>query len=325
MKLLVTGGLGFIGSNFIQKILHEESEIKIINMDAKLIGSNSENLSGIKNNKNYEFVKGNIVNKNSIEKLVKKVDVVINFAAETHVDRSIVNPELFLKSNLLGVYTILESVKKFKKKLIQISTDEVFGSLKTESANEEFSFNTSNPYSASKGSAELLINSYIKTFDCDVNITRCTNNFGPRQSPEKLIPKVISLAEKNQKIPIYGSGKNIREWIFVMDHCDAILKVMLNGKRGESYNISASNEINNLKIIKMILKLMDKPVDLIQHTKDRPGHDFRYSLDSSKIQKKLKWKSKYNFEKGLIETITWYKKNKKWNKNMSSELLKEYR
>jgi len=325
MKLLVTGGLGFIGSNFIQKILHEESEIKIINMDAKLIGSNSENLSGIKNNKNYEFVKGNIVNKNSIEKLVKKVDVVINFAAETHVDRSIVNPELFLKSNLLGVYTILESVKKFKKKLIQISTDEVFGSLKTESANEEFSFNTSNPYSASKGSAELLINSYIKTFDCDVNITRCTNNFGPRQSPEKLIPKVISLAEKNQKIPIYGSGKNIRDWIFVMDHCDAILKVMLNGKRGESYNISASNEINNLKIIKMILKLMDKPVDLIQHTKDRPGHDFRYSLDSSKIQKKLKWKSKYNFEKGLIETITWYKKNKKWNKNMSSELLKEYR
>jgi dTDP-glucose 4,6-dehydratase len=325
MKLLVTGGLGFIGSNFIQKILHEESEIKIINMDAKLIGSNSENLSGIKNNKNYEFVKGNIVNKNSIEKLVKKVDVVINFAAETHVDRSIVNPELFLKSNLLGVYTILESVKKFKKKLIQISTDEVFGSLKTESANEEFSFNTSNPYSASKGSAELLINSYIKTFDCDVNITRCTNNFGPRQSPEKLIPKVISLAEKNQKIPIYGSGKNIRDWIFVMDHCDAILKVMLNGKRGESYNISASNEINNLKIIKMILKLMDKPVDLIQHTKDRPGHDFRYSLDSSKIQKKLKWRTKYNFEDGLVETITWYKKNKKWNKNMSSELLKEYR
>ena len=325
MKLLVTGGLGFIGSNFIQKILHEESEIKIINMDAKLIGSNSENLSGIKNNKNYEFVKGNIVNKNSIEKLVKKVDVVINFAAETHVDRSIVNPELFLKSNLLGVYTILESVKKFKKKLIQISTDEVFGSLKTESANEEFSFNTSNPYSASKGSAELLINSYIKTFDCDVNITRCTNNFGPRQSPEKLIPKVISLAEKNQKIPIYGSGKNIRDWIFVMDHCDAILKVMLNGKRGESYNISASNEINNLKIIKTILKLMDKPVDLIQHTKDRPGHDFRYSLDSSKIQKKLKWRTKYNFEDGLVETITWYKKNKKWNKNMSSELLKEYR
>jgi len=324
-KMLVTGGLGFIGSNFIEKIIQEKPEFQIINIDAKLIGSNSKNLSKIRNLKKYEFVNSNITNKNIIEKMVKKVDVVVNFAAETHVDRSIINPEPFLKSNFYGVYTILESVKKFKKKIIQISTDEVFGSLKTKSANENFSLNPSNPYSASKGAAELLVESYIKTYDCDANITRCTNNYGPKQSPEKLIPKAIMLAEKNQKIPIYGSGKNIRDWIFVNDHCDAILKVILDGKRGESYNISGSNEVNNLKIIKKILKLMDKPVDLIQHVNDRPGHDFRYSLDSSKIQKELKWKSKYSFEQGLTETIKWYQDNKEWSKMISPKILKEYK
>lgn len=325
MKLLVTGGLGFIGSNFIHRIIQEKPNFKIVNVDAKLMGSNSKNVSDIQTRKNYVYVKANILNKNTIEKLVKKNDVIINFAAETHVDRSISNPELFLKSNFHGVYNILESVKKFKKKFIQISTDEVFGSLKTGSAHEKYPFNTSNPYSASKGSAELLVNSYIKTYDCNANITRCTNNYGPRQSPEKLIPKAIILAEKNMKIPIYGSGKNIRDWVFVKDHCDAILKVILDGKRGESYNISANNEVNNLKIIKKILKIMNKPQELIQHVEDRPGHDFRYSLDSSKIQRELKWKTKYNFEQGLTETITWYKENKKWWTNVSAKVLEGYK
>lgn len=324
MKLLVTGGLGFIGSNFILNFLQKFLKNKIINLDAKLIGSNINNLSLINKNRNYQFVKGNILNKSLIEKLVKKTDVIINFAAETHVDRSINEPKPFLNSNFFGVYVILEAIKKYKKKFIQISTDEVFGSLKSASADEGFPLHPSNPYAASKGSAELLIQSYIKTYDCDVNITRCTNNYGPRQSLEKLIPKTIILAESNKKIPIYGSGKNVRDWIYVMDHCNAIIKVMLDGKIGELYNISASNELDNISMVSKILKIMDKPLDLIEHIKDRPGHDFRYSLDSIKIQKELKWKPEGNFEKRLTETIMWYTNNKSWRKN-SLRLLKPYK
>lgn len=324
MQLLVTGGLGFIGSNFILNTLEKYPKTKIINLDARFIGSNPHNLYETKNYKNYHFVKGNIANKILTEKLVKKIDIVVNFAAETHVDRSINNPEPFFKSNFLGVYAILEAIRKYKKKLVQISTDEVYGSLKSGSANEKFPLNPSNPYAASKGSAELLIQSYVKTYDCDVNITRCTNNYGPRQSLEKLIPKTIILAEKNRKIPVYGSGKNIRDWIYVIDHCNAITKVMFDGKRGESYNISASNELDNISMVSKILKIMDKPLDLIEHIKDRPGHDFRYSLDSIKIQKELKWKPKGNFEKRLTETIMWYTNNKSRRKN-SLRLLKPYK
>lgn len=325
MKLLVTGGLGFIGSNFILNVLHRYPKTKIINLDAKLIGSNPKNLIEIKSKKNYLYVKGNILNKSLIEKLVRCSDIIVNFAAETHVDRSISNSRPFLKSNFEGVYIILEVIKKYKKKFVQISTDEVYGSLKTESADEKFPLNPSNPYSASKGAAELLIQSYFTTFDCNVNITRCTNNYGPRQSLEKLIPKTIILAEKSRKIPVYGTGKNIRDWIYVDDHCKAILKVILDGKKGESYNISASNELDNLTVIKKILKIMDKPLDLIEYTKDRPGHDFRYSLDSTKIFKELKWKSKHNFEKGFKETIMWYKDNKDWRNKISSKMLEAYK
>jgi len=324
MQLLVTGGLGFIGSNFILNTLEKYPKTKIINLDARFIGSNPHNLYETKNYKNYHFVKGNIANKILTKKLVKKIDVVVNFAAETHVDRSINNPEPFLKSNFLGVYTILEAIRKYKKKLIQISTDEVYGSLKSGSANEKFPLNPSNPYAASKGSAELLIQSYVKTYDCDVNITRCTNNYGPRQSLEKLIPKTIILAEKNRKIPVYGSGKNIRDWIYVIDHCNAITKVMFDGKRGESYNISASNELDNITIISKILNLIDKSLDLIEHTADRPGHDYRYSLDSKKIFKELKFKPKHNFEKRLSETIIWYRENKNWMMG-TLKLLKPYK
>jgi len=324
MRFLVTGGLGFIGSNFILYVLSKYPNFKITNIDAELPGSNLENLKDIKNNKNYEYIKGNINNKKLIDELVSKSDVVFNFAAESHVDRSITNPKPFVDSNIVGVYTILEAIRKYKTKLIQISTDEVFGSLKSGSAYEKYLFNPSSPYAASKASAELLVQSYITTYDCDAIITRCTNNYGPRQSPEKLIPKTIILAEKNKKIPIYGTGKNIRDWIFVLDHCDAVLKIFFKGKSGESYNIAGSNEIDNLRIVKKILRIMGKPPDLIYLTTDRPGHDFRYSLDSKKIKRILHWKPSYNFEKGLEYTIKWYLENKKWWKNTSSHILNAY-
>jgi dTDP-glucose 4,6-dehydratase len=318
MKILVTGGLGFIGSNFILQTLKKYPNFKITNIDAGLPGSNIKNLMGLKNKK-YSFVKGNITNKKIMEKLISKSDVVINFAAESHVDRSISDPKPFINSNIIGMYSILEGIKKYKKKLIHISTDEVFGSLKSNSAHEKFPFNPSSPYAASKASAEMLVKSYVTTYNCDAIVTRCTNNYGPRQSPEKLIPKTILLAEKNQKIPIYGTGKNIRDWIFVLDHCDAILKVLFKGKKGESYNISGENEINNITIIIKILEIMGKPKKLMNFVQDRPGHDFRYSLDSKKIHNKLQWKSKHNFEKGLEQTISWYIENKKLYKSRSSK------
>lgn len=321
LKILVTGGLGFIGSNFILHTINKHLDFKITNLDAELIGSNKNNLKDLINNKNYKYVKGNINNKKLVDRLVFQNDIIFNFAAESHVDRSIINPRSFINSNILGVYNILEAVRKHKKKLIQISTDEVYGSLKTGSANEKYPFNPSSPYASSKASAELLIMSYVTTYDCDAIITRCTNNYGPRQSPEKLIPKTIFLAENNRSIPVYGTGKNIRDWIYVTDHCNAILQVFSKGKSGKSYNISASNEIDNLSIVRKILKIMGKSQNLIHHTKDRPGHDFRYSLDSRMTRKELHWKPQNNFEKGLEYTIEWYLQNKDFWNNVDPSVL----
>jgi len=312
MKLLITGGLGFIGSNFILNIIQNYDEFQITNVDDNLYGSNPQNLLDVENSKNYQFVKGNITNVELIKKLISDCDVVINFAAESHVDRSIANMNPFIDSNILGVSNLLNSVNKNKKKFLHVSTDEVFGSLKNNSAKENSRFNPSSPYAATKAAGELLINSFITTYDQDCMITRCTNNYGPRQFPEKLIPKTILLAQKNQKIPVYGNGKNIRDWIYVTDHCQAILDVLLKGKSGESYNISADNEIDNLTIIKKILTIMNKPLDLIEFVEDRPGHDFRYSLDSSKIRTELNWSQKTNFENGIEKTIQWYQSNQKW-------------
>lgn len=316
MRILVTGGLGFIGSNFILYLLSKYPNYKITNLDAMLEGSNIQNLNRVKSKPNYFFVKGNITDQRLVDKLISKNEIIINFAAESHVDRSILSPRSFINSNYLGVYTILESIRKYKRKFIQISTDEVFGSLKKGRADEEHRFNPSNPYAASKAAAESLVNAYITTYDCNVIITRCTNNFGPRQSPEKLVPKTIILAEMNKKIPIYGSGKNKRDWIFVEDHCNAILKILFKGKSGESYNISANNEIDNITLVKKILKIMDKSSNQIEKIIDRPGHDYRYSLNSSKISKKLNWKISYNFESALEHTIKWYLDNKKWWKKL---------
>jgi len=320
MKLLVTGGLGFIGSNFILKTLHENEGFDIVNVDAELAGSNIKNLSQVKNLENYEYVKGNITNRKLMEDLIKNCDVVVNFAAESFVDRSINDANPFLVSNIRGAYTILDIITKQKKRMIQISTDEVFGSLSNETATEESKFNPSSPYAATKAAAELLINSYFTTFNSDVVITRCTNNYGPRQFAEKLIPKTIILAHNNKKIPIYGNGKNIRDWIYVEDHCDAVLSVLHHGKSGESYNISANNEIDNLTIVRKILEIMNKPENLIEFVEDRPGHDLRYSLDSTKISDQLGWKVKSSFEEGLEKTVQWYLDNPELLNNVSSVL-----
>jgi len=321
MRILVTGGLGFIGSNFIHYIYENFQDYEIINLDAGLIGSNKQNLKQIENSERYQFFDGNINDKSLIEKIIPQVDGVINFAAESHVDRSILDSKPFLESNIMGVYTILDVIryKNPKCKFLQISTDEVFGSLETGFAKEKDVFKPSNPYSASKASAELIVESYKKTYGLDILITRCTNNFGPYQFPEKVIPKTIIRSQKNLKIPIYGTGENIRDWVYVKDHCDAIMKVFLNGESGESYNIAGSNEITNVKLIQKILKSLNKSEDLIYFVEDRPGHDLRYGVDSSKIRDNLGWKPRYSFEEGLKSTIDWYISNKEWWEPIATE------
>ena len=322
MKLLVTGGLGFIGSNFIIKMLEQKNDFEIINVDAQLHGADKRNLLEIENNENYQFVNGNITNKRLMEELISKCDELVNFAAESFVDRSISDANPFLVSNIRGTFTILDIITKQKKRMIQISTDEVFGSLSEGSADEQTKFNPSSPYAATKAAAELLINSFYITHNSDVVITRCTNNYGPRQFPEKLIPKTILLAKKERNIPIYGHGKNSRDWIFVDEHCDAVYEILINGKSGQSYNISANNELNNIQIVNKILELMGKSSDLIEFVEDRPGHDQRYSLDSTKIKNELGWSTKINFEDGINKTIEWYENNFSYYESVSDEILK---
>ena len=322
MKLLVTGGLGFIGSNFILHVLKNYDDFAIINVDAELLGSNHENLTEVENTPNYEFVKGNITNRKLMEDLISRSDAVINFAAESHVDRSIAYPDPFLKSNIRGTYTILDIIRNQKKRFVHISTDEVFGSIEHGSAVETSKFNPSSPYAATKAAAELLVNSYFVTYGCDVVITRCTNNYGPMQFPEKLIPKTIILASQKKKIPVYGNGKNIRDWLFVTDHCEAILNILDNGKSKQSYNISADNYIDNITIVEKILSKMGFTSELIEFVDDRPGHDLRYGLDSSKIRNELNWSHSVDFDAGLEKTIDWYMKNNEWWKEMSSDIFR---
>ena len=321
MKLIVTGGLGFIGSNFILKLLNESNEFEVVNVDAELYGANKRNLSEIQNNEKYEFVKGNITNRRFMKEIISKCDAVVNFAAESFVDRSISDANPFLVSNIRGAFTVLDIATKQKKRMVQISTDEVFGSLSSGTATEESKMNPSSPYAATKAAAELLVNSYCVTQGSDVIITRCTNNYGPRQFPEKLIPKIIILAKQGQKIPIYGKGRNIRDWIHVDDHCNGILSLLLDGKSGQSYNISANNEMDNITIVKMILEIMGKSEDLIEYVEDRPGHDFRYSMSSNKISKEYGWKPKISFEEGIEKTVEWYLNNEEIWKDLSPKIL----
>jgi len=324
MKLLVTGGLGFIGSNFILHILTNYPNYKIVNADDELQGSNRLNLKDIENSNNYRFVKANITDQMIMEKLIQDCDQIINFAAESHVDRSIANAKPFIDSNIIGVFTILELLKKYKKRLIQVSTDEVFGNLKSGSAIEDSKLNPSSPYSSSKASAELLVNSYIITYGVKAIITRCTNNYGPRQFIEKLIPKTIILAYQNKKIPIYNKGKGIRDWIHVDDHCRAISKIIHDGVDGEKYNIAAQNEYDVLTVIKKILSIMGKPPNDFEFAEDRPGHDDRYSMDSTKIRNELGWKPVIKFEQGLIDTVDWYLNNQKWWAGFDLRILDGY-
>ena len=301
MKLLVTGGLGFIGSNFIQYMFLTRQDVEIINLDKMDIGANPSNLKDYRDDKRYTFVKGDIADRKLMDKLVRKVDAIVNFAAQTHVDRSIANPRSFFHSNTLGVFTILESLRNNDKdiRLIHISTDEVYGDILKGSFNENDRLKPSSPYSASKAAADMLLLAYHRTYGLDVSIVRPTNNFGPYQFPEKLIPKTIIRALTDLPIPIYGSGINVRDWIYVIDACRAIELILEKGGSGEIYNVSAGNERTNLDVVKMILKIMDKPEELITFVEDRPGHDVRYSLDSSKIRSKLGWTPKYSFKNAL--------------------------
>jgi dTDP-glucose 4,6-dehydratase len=323
MKVLVTGGLGFIGSNFCRYMLSENSDIELINVDKIGIGANPASLHDIENDKRYTFIKGDIDNPQLMSRLIHQVDAVVNIAAETHVDRSIVDPYVFLQNNTLGTYTILEAIRKHnhKAKLLQVSTDEVYGEALEGSFTENSPLKPSNPYSASKAAADMFVLSYHKTFGLDVSITRCTNNFGPYQLPEKLIPKTIIRALRDLPIPIYGSGKNIRDWICVQDHCEALATVLKKGNPGEIYNVSAGNEIPNVEIAKKIISLLHKPESLITFVEDRPGHDTSYSLDSSKLRSSLGWQTKCSFEKSLESTVQWYLNNEHWWTPFATEVI----
>ncbi len=319
MHVLVTGGLGFIGSNFIRYLSSQNKVTKITNLDKMSIGANLANLMDV-DKKNYRFVKGDICDKKIVNKVLSDVDIIINFAAESHVDRSIAGPSSFFKSNIEGVFNLLELVRNFKElKFIQVGTDESYGNLLKGSYKEDDRLNPSSPYASSKASADMLCLSYHKTYGLDVIVTRCTNNFGPFQFPEKLIPKTIIRANLNLKVPIYGSGKNIRDWIFVMDHCEALIKIMEKGVSGEIYNVSGGNEIENIEVVEKILKILDKPKNLIEFVQDRPGHDIRYSLDSSKLRKDFNWVPKYRFSDAIEDTIAWYLDNESWWKPLIDE------
>ncbi len=314
MKLLITGGLGFIGSNFIRFMLHSHDDCRIINVDDLRYGSNQGNLRDYENNDRYVFRKGDISDREFISGLIKNVDYVVSFAAETHVDRSIAKPDSFLQSNVLGVYNLLESLRLYNctARFVQISTDEVYGDIMDGSFTEESALRPSSPYSASKAAGDVFVQAYARTYGLQAMITRCTNNYGPYQFPEKLIPKTILRARKGLKIPIYGTGQNVRDWIYVIDHCRAVEQVLMKGSKGEVYNISAGEEKTNLQVAGTILQILGKSEDQIEFVEDRPGHDVRYSLASTKIRDELGWSPLENFADGIRKTVNWYLQNSSW-------------
>jgi len=315
-NILVTGGAGFIGSNFINYILEEGSDYNIVNLDKLTYAGNLENLIPSETKKNYNFVKGDICNSELVHYLFQKYDIsyVINFAAESHVDRSILGSEVFFRSNVLGTSVLLEAAKKFNvKKFLQISTDEVYGSLGPEGLfTEGTQLHPNSPYSASKASADLMALSFHHTYGLPVVITRCSNNYGSYQFPEKLIPLMIINLIRGKKLPVYGDGMNVRDWIYVLDHNQAVKAVLEKGKVGEVYNIGASTEMANIEIVKLLIKQLGKSDDSIEYVKDRPGHDKRYAIDSSKIKNELGWSPQFKFENAIERTVDWYLNNKNW-------------
>ena len=326
-KIIVTGGLGFIGSNLIDILI--KKKFFVINLDKITYSSNFYNTKNFKNHKNYKFIKCDISDKNIINILNKyKPSCIFNLAAETHVDRSIDNPDNFIKSNIVGVYNLLECFKNFSKKnkskLVHISTDEVFGDVLNGRSSEIYQYKPSSPYAASKAASDHLVSSYVRTYKINAVITNCSNNYGPNQHPEKLIPKLIYNILKNKTLPIYGKGLNSREWIYVKDHCEALIKVYQKGKAGNFYNIGSNKNLSNLEVTKKLLKIAKNKINIgknvkINFVKDRPGHDVRYALNSNKIKKELNWKPKINFSEGIKLTFDWYNNNKMYYNSLKKK------
>lgn len=323
MRILVTGGAGFIGSNFVRLLLGRDESYNIINLDKLTYAGNIENIKDL-SSKNHTFVKGDICDTALVNKIISKCDAVINFAAETHVDRSVQNAKEFVMTDVVGTYTLLEAARKHKiKKYIQISTDEIYGSTEKGAFTEDSPIRPSSPYAASKAGADMLALSYFKTYKLPVCIIRSSNNFGPYQHPEKFIPLFITNCLENKKLPLYGDGLNKRDWIYVMDNCWAVLSVLQKGVDGQIYNVAGNNEKTNIYVAKFILNELKKPESLLQFVKDRPGHDRRYALSSDKIRK-LGWKPKHKFEEALRETIKWYAKHKGWWQKIKSGSFRDY-
>jgi dTDP-glucose 4,6-dehydratase len=326
MKLLVTGGAGFIGSNFIHYALKEHPDWEITNLDKLTYAGNLENLKDIQDQPGYHFVKGDIAGRNLVDKLLSQgFDVIVNFAAESHVDRSILDASPFIETNVKGTQVLLEGAKKHGiQRFIQVSTDEVYGSIDSGRFTEESPLSPNSPYSASKTAADLLCRAYFMTHRLPAIVTRCTNNFGPYQFPEKLIPLAVTNALEDKPVPVYGDGLNIRDWIFVHDHCRALDAVIRRGQPGEIYNIGSGNEKTNLELIRKLLELLDKPQGLIQFVTDRPAHDRRYALDCARIATELGWKPAYSFEKALSATVDWYLKNESWWRSIKNGEYSRY-
>lgn len=319
-RLLVTGGMGFIGSNFLRYVLSLDDTVTAVNLDKLGYGSNPSNLKDLENRRGYKFNKGSITDTQLVGRLSKDVDAVVNFAAETHVDRSISTPNIFFENNTVGVLTLLEACRGNDIGFLQVSTDEVYGSAQANVAfKEKDKLEPSSPYAASKAAADMLVQAYHKTYGLRTYITRCTNNFGPYQSPEKFIPKTIIAALLGLRVPLYGSEHQIRDWIHVNDHCEAVYQVLREGEPGAIYNISGGNQIENIQVASSILELLGKEQSLIQHVEDRPGHDFRYVLDSSLIRSQLSWRPKHTFPEALRETVDWYVQNEWWWKPLVAD------
>ena len=330
MKFLVTGGAGFIGSNYLHYVTEKYPEDNFVCLDALTYAGNYNNIKDLEEKDNFKFVHGDITDKELVDKLFEeeKFDIVINFAAESHVDNSIKNPSIFLTTNIIGTQVLMDACRKYGiKRYHQVSTDEVYGDLPLDRPDllftEDTPIHTSSPYSSSKAGADLLVMAYYRTFNLPVTISRCSNNYGPYQFPEKLIPVVISKALKDEKIPVYGTGENVRDWIHVHDHNVGVDMIVRNGKEGEVYNLGGHSEKTNLELVKLILKELGKSEDLIEFVADRKGHDLRYAIDSSKVEKELNWNRSYTFEDGIKETIDWYTSNTDWIDNILSGEYKE--
>jgi dTDP-glucose 4,6-dehydratase len=321
MKILITGGAGFIGSNFVRYMVNKYPEYNFVNFDALTYAGNLENLKDISDRPNYTFIKGDIADLKNVDEVVSAgIDSIVNFAAESHVDRSIIDPGIFVKTNVMGTQILLDAAKKYKvSKYLQVSTDEVYGTLGAEGFfSETTPLAPNSPYSASKTGADLLVRAYHETFGMNINITRCSNNYGPYHFPEKLIPLVITNVLEGKEVPVYGDGLQIRDWLHVSDHCSAIDLVLHKGKSGEVYNVGGNNERTNLHIVKTILAELGKPETLIKHVADRLGHDRRYAIDATKIRSQLDWMPKYTFETGIKDTVKWYLENQDWWKRVKT-------